>query len=267
MKIRLLFALLGLSALVAAVTAGDRAAADSPVKPFPVYDNMFFRGKLDATGDGLIISNILYEGSIWPHHKNEGKLQDRNAYRKLVRSHNKNPGPLVIDIELLPVKGPHAKANMEMLATLADWAREDAPGKIIGFYGTGTLTKVPTVDLPLARELAKHVDAFFPPMYTFDDDRAKWAQRAKQEVDEARDLGPGKPVYFYLWPQYHDNTPKQFQWVDSSYWKFQLDNARRDADGIVLWGSSKFDWDNSTGWWTATQKFMRSLQPPPGARY
>ena len=73
-------------------------------------------------------------------------------------------------------------------------------------------------------------------MYTFDDNRAAWASRAQTEAAEDRALAAGKPVYFYLWPQYHDNTPKQFQYIDAAYWQFQLNTAYRDADGIVLWG-------------------------------
>ncbi len=268
MSIRRGISPLGLVLIAAMLTPAQQATGDVPVySPFVVYDNMFFRGKPDTTSAGLVLSNILYEGSIWPHRAGEGKLPKRSTYEALVRSHSVNPGPFVIDIELLPLKGADAQRNMKTLATLADWARQAVPGKAVGFYRSGTLTRVPHADLALARELATHVDAFFPPMYTFDDDRVKWAQRAKQEADEAHDMGAGKPVYFYLWPQYHDNTPKQFQWVDSAYWTLQLETSRKYANGIVIWGSSKYAWDTSTGWWTATQAFMRAKLPPPGARY
>jgi hypothetical protein len=36
-------------------------------RPFPVYDNMFYIGKPDTTQYGLIPSNIIDEGHIWPH--------------------------------------------------------------------------------------------------------------------------------------------------------------------------------------------------------
>jgi hypothetical protein len=29
----------------------------------------------------------------------------------------------------------------------------------------------------------------------------------------------------------------------------------------VLWSPSRFDWDDTSGWWAATQEFMRSLTP------
>ncbi len=226
---------------------------------FVVYDDMFYRGKPNTNPDGLIASNILYERSIWPHNEDHGTLPDRAAFQALVRSHIENPGPLVIDVETLPLKGADAQRNLKILETLADWARAAAPGKVVGFYGSNTLTRVAAADLPYARELATHVDALFPPAYTFNDDRDAWAKRAQAAAAEARSLVAGKPVYFYLWPQYHDGTPKQFEYVDAGYWSFQLKTVRGLGDGIVLWGPSKFDWDDATGWWRATQAFMQGL--------
>jgi hypothetical protein len=251
--------------MMAATAVPPRISGDNTTRSFTVYDNMFYRGKPDTAAEGLVASNILYEGVIWPHDKNFGELPEREAYAAIVRAHAANPGPLVIDIERLPVKGSAevARHNREILAKLADWARAAAPGKMIGFYGTNTLTRIPPANLAEARELARHVDAMFPPAYTFNDDRADWARRAEEAAAEARSLAPGKPVYFYLWPQYHDNTPKQFQYVDSAYWKFQLETAQRLADGAVLWSPGKFTWDNSSGWWTATREYVHRLHAKP----
>jgi hypothetical protein len=251
------------AALLVAASVSMPALADNT--QFALYDNMYYKGKPNTAADGFVVSNILYEGVIWPHNVNYGVLPERGAYEQLVRSHSANPGPLVIDIEELPLGGAPdvARQHLQTLATLADWAHAAAPGKIIGYYGTNTLTRVAPADLPYAKELATHVDAFFPPMYTFDDDRTKWQQRAHDEATEARSLDPAKPVYFYMWPQYHDNTPKQFQFVDAAYWTFQLQNASHLSNGIVLWSPGKFDWNDSTGWWAATQQFARSVR---GAR-
>lgn len=254
-RLSLLILLLALSpAAIPSVNDGDKGE-----HAFKIYDNMFYQGKPNTAGQGMVVSNILYEGLIWPHDKNYGKLPKQSDFEALVRSHSANPGPLVLDIERLPLKGSEqvAHEHMEVLATLAVWAHHAAPGKIIGYYGTNTLSKIDPANLRFARELAKHVDAFFPPAYTFDDDRATWEERARSSVEEAHALGAGKPVYLYMWPQYHDHTPKQFEYVDTAYWKFQLETARGISDGIVLWGPSKFKWDNSSGWWPVTEKFAR----------
>lgn len=82
---------------------------------------------------------------------------------------------------------------MEMLAKLADWAHQAVPGKVIGFYGTNTLSNVPPVNQANAKELANHVDAFFPSLYTFDDNRAGSEKPAQAQ---ARALDAKKPIYF-----------------------------------------------------------------------
>ena len=252
---------------LAAARAHESLAAEEP-RSFTIYDNLFYRGKPNTARDGLVAANSLYENKIWPNEQTLGVLPNRNAFESLVRLHVANPGPLVIDIEKLPLKGlPEiARRNLQTLATLADWAHQAAPGKVIGFYGTNTLSRVAPADLSYARELARHVDAFFPPTYTFDDDRAAWEKRAQESAAEARELGPGKPVYFYLWPQYHDGTPKAFQYVDAAYWKFQLETARRYSNGIVLWSPSRYDWNDATGWWGVTQQFARALRSDRGLR-
>lgn len=252
---------------LAAIAALSLAQTSGNV--FPIYDNMFYKGKPDTAAFGLIPSNILYENKIWPNPHDVGTLPDRNAFQSLVRASIVNLGPLVLDIESVSLKASPdtARGNAAILARLADWAREAAPGKTIGYYGTNTLPDVPQPNFAAARELTRHVDAFFPSLYTFDDDRSKWKKRAETARNQSRELDPHKPVYFYLWPQYHEGTPKALHYIDAGYWRFQLETARRYADGIVLWSSSKYPWDDRSGWWNATQQFAASLQPAPKATY
>jgi hypothetical protein len=94
-------------------------------------------------------------------------------------------------------------------------------------------------------------------MYTFDDNQGAWATRAQSEAAEDRALTAGKPVFFYLWPQYHDGMPSSF-------------NHRRCLLAIPaqhglsrcrwhLWGPSRFSWDEASGWWAATLDFIRQV--------
>lgn len=237
------------------VTEGARGS-------FPIYDNMFYKGKPDTAKDGFIAANILYEDKIWRNKRQLGALPNRETFQALVQAEASNPGPLVIDIESMSLRASPESAhhNMETLAKLADWAHQAAPGKVIGYYGTNTLSNVPSVNQTVARELADHVDVFFTPIYTFDDNRASWEKRAQAAQAEAHELDPKKPVYFYLWPQYHVGSGKALRYVDAEYWKFQLETARRYSNGIVLWGPSKYVWDDKTGWWAATEQFAASLQ-------
>jgi hypothetical protein len=245
-----------------AAAAGAVSIAQAPAKAFVIYDNMFYKGKPDTARIGLIPSNVLYENKIWPTHQEIGTLPDHTVFVALVHATNTNPGPFVIDIENVSLRVPPegARHNAELLAKLADWAHEAAPGKVVGFYGTNTLSDVPQPNFAAAQELARHVDAFFPALYTFDDDRARWEKRAQTSLAEARELDPKKPIYFYIWPQYHVGSARALRYVNGEYWKFQLETARHYGDGVVIWGSSSYVWDPRTGWWDATQQFASSLQ-------
>ncbi|MGB7848825.1 MAG: hypothetical protein WBL63_24650 [Candidatus Acidiferrum sp.] len=228
---------------------------------FPIYDSMFYKGKPDTKPDGLIASNILYEKKIWPNRQNAGTLPNQEEFKALVRATIPDPGPLVIDIESLPLRGTPeaARHNTEILSKLADWAHEAAPGKVVGYNGTNTLSNVPPPNQAFAKELASHVDAFFPSLYTFDDNREGWEKRAQAAQAEARALDTKKPIYFFLWPQYHQGTARALRYLNSDYWKFELETARRYSNGIVLWGPSGYFWDAKSGWWAATQEFAKSL--------
>jgi len=97
-------------------------------RSFPVYDNMSYIGKPDTKPYGLIPSNIIAEGRIWPHGQNYGVLPSRSSFDAIVAANMSNPGPIVLDIEKLPLKGsPHTvRQHLQVLATLADWTRADA---------------------------------------------------------------------------------------------------------------------------------------------
>ncbi len=194
---------------------------------------------------------------------NYGNLPSQASFAAVVRQSIGNPGPLVLDIEHLPLKGdPQTiQHNLQTLETLADWAHQAAPGKLIGYFGTNTLSKIDPDDLSYARELAHHVDAFFQPMYATGPDQANWEKHAAESAAEARSLDPAKPIYFYIWPQYVTGSKHQFEYISADYWHFQLATSQKYADGVVLWSPSRFSWDDSSGWWESTLQFVQSLPP------
>lgn len=228
---------------------------------FPVYDNMFFVDEPATAGAGLASLNIIYGGEIWPAGTAYGSLPERARFAAIVAAHAAKPGPIVLDVEKLPLAGDRetVERRLRVLIALADWTHAAEPGRVVGYFGYNTLTDVRPENRPYAVALARHVDAFFPHMYTHADDRAAWAHRAAKEVREARSLAAGKPVYLYLWPQYDAHTPKQFEWIAGDYWRFQLETARHCADGVVLWGTRYSAWNTASGWWKQTIAFIRSV--------
>jgi hypothetical protein len=108
------------------------------------------------------------------------------------------------------------------------------------------------------RSLAGAVDVFFPSLYTFYPDQAGWKKYAIAQIEEARRYGGGKPIYVFLWPQYHEsNRILGGSYLPADYWLLELETAREYADGIVLWsGSSK--WDEDAPWWKVTKEFVKN---------
>jgi hypothetical protein len=255
-----------LSLLVLVLLSHPSLADDG--RGFPVYDNMFFTGEPGTAAQGLLSLNIIYGGEIWPAGTAYGSLPERARFAALVARHSRKPGPIVLDIEKLPLEGDRETIarRLHVLESLADWAHAAAPGRVVGYFGYNTLTDVKPANWRYAQALARHVDALFPHMYTHADDRTAWARRAAREVREARSLAEGKPVYLYLWPQYDAHTPKQFQWIAGDYWRFQLETARRCSDGVVLWGTRFYDWNVASGWWDATIAFIQGLPKEEVAR-
>ena len=109
---------------------------------------------------------------------------------------------------------------------------------------------------------ATHVDALYPSLYTVETDPAKWVASAQRRISEAKRMGAGKPVRPFIWPQYHDvmRGPLALTYIDYDYWMLQLTTIR-DAgiSGIVFWGGYQRQWDDTQGWWHATQDFIATL--------
>jgi len=109
---------------------------------------------------------------------------------------------------------------------------------------------------PLKRPIEKVVDAFFPSMYVHNTNRQVWARTARKLVEQGH--RHHKPVHLFLMPKFHGRTGGE---IPGSFWAFQLRTAfRSGADGVVIWSSSKHEWDEKAGWWQATRRFMEELK-------
>jgi hypothetical protein len=114
-----------------------------------------------------------------------------------------------------------------------------------------------------AIDVAQAMDALYPSLYTFYNDQPGWIKYATANISEARRLAPGKPVFPFLWPQYHDASLMPYQFIAEDYWTLQLNTCYQVADGVAIWGglnsSGPIPWDNAAAWWGATQNFLRSV--------
>lgn len=205
---------------------------------FQILDNLDYVNKPDLAQYGITASNILYHEHIWPSHTSHKVLPDKGWFLSMVRARAIHPGPIVIDVEDLPIGGSNeqeVRENAHILATLAAWTREATPGHEIGFYSWNVLPDIPDKNLPWVEEIFPQIDAFFVSMYDTTDDRTAWTERAMHMIQRAHAIAPKKKVYFYLWPQYLESAPKREQFVDPEFWMFAVEQSRSYADGIVLW--------------------------------
>jgi Hyaluronidase. len=117
--------------------------------------------------------------------------------------------------------------------------------------------------------LAQTVDVFYPSLYTFYTDKAGWVEYATAQISEARRLANGKPVFAFLWPQYHNsNRLLKCQFLPADYWQLQLETVSKLADGVVIWGgwdvcNSKgkaLQWNDNAKWWQVTKAFIKKLK-------
>ncbi|MGX9120276.1 hypothetical protein ACWTU6_26965 [Mesorhizobium sp. BHbsci] len=195
---------------------------------------------------------------------------------------------LNIDIESWPLEGPdQASSIAKYQKTLSAFRKADPSVKLglysvlplrdywraIGHQGPVALDGWKQQNTTIASSLIPHVDALFPSLYTFYDDKVGWLAYAQANIREARRISQGKPVYCFLWPQFHKslsgrNTTRPF--LPGDFWYAELDTCRKLADGIVIWGTMRGGpsygpekWDEKAEWWQATLKFLGELDRTP----
>lgn len=272
-----------LAASALALSAGIGAGASTPARAqagstpgghparpaFIVYDDTFYTN-IDLHGVGAVRSNLVYEATVArlagqnPAYFRGARppgaelaLPPRAGYEDLVRRTVRDPGPLVLDFETLYLRRATpavAARRLQKLRTLLDWAHDAVPGRVVGYYGV--LGNTAPAYLGLERSLAAGEDALFPSLYTFGDDLAAWRDELRRIMVEAAAVAPGKPVYAYLWPQYHGGTARAGRYLTPAHWDYELRTAARLCSGAVLWGPERTDPDRA--WVGVTANFLRT---------
>jgi hypothetical protein len=112
------------------------------------------------------------------------------------------------------------------------------------------------------------VDFFSPSFYCYNNDSSSWRKFVQANINEIKRKDPKhKPIYGYIWPQYHDKSPLDsslsLKFIDTTFWSFQLETLYKMTDGIIIWTSNKdaagntISWNNSMPWWITTQNFIK----------
>jgi hypothetical protein len=157
---------------------------------------------------------------------------------------------------------------------LIQWFKEAAPSVKVGYYGVPPVRNywdaLQPIDSPKyiawqkandrVASIARFADILFPSVYTFYVDEDGWLKYAVKQIQEARRCGGGKPVYIFLWNQYHPSDKKlSGKYLPPGYWGMELETARKYADGLVIWGGWPDSWNEAAPWWLETKRFLQGI--------
>ncbi|MEQ9454464.1 MAG: hypothetical protein RLN76_07715 [Phycisphaeraceae bacterium] len=251
---------------------GERVLVSGPA--FPVYDATLYQNKPDL--ESLFgMPRLRTHGRLW----SKGEDQDEPIRARVIASMANIPrGEIMfLDIEHWPMRGePEVVAEtVRKFNLVTQWVREARPDLTIGYYSFPPVRdywrSIKPVDSPqylrwqadnrAVAPIADRVDIIYPSLYTFYEDREGWVTYAEANLREARQYG--KPVYAFLWPQYHVSNQKvKLQLIEPAFWRIQLETCLEHADGIVIWGGwmdsegQRLSWDPTAPWWRETLAVM-----------
>jgi hypothetical protein len=273
----------GLAAWVVFLGSTGLAQSLPSPKPFLVFDGTLYSNKPDFSVYGIRPITITYGQKFGPDwFKQADRLPDLPAVQAVAREAQQNGHVVALDIEHWPLTGSAdaVRDSLTKYMTVLDWFRKAAPGLSVGYYGAPPVRdywraikdtssqehRSWMAENDQLRSLAGAVDVLFPSLYTFYPDQAGWKKYAIAQIEEARRYGGGKPVYVFLWPQYHDsNRILGGRYLPADYWLLELETAKKFADGIVIWGgwdlkmNKQMTWDDSAPWWNITKEFMKNI--------
>jgi hypothetical protein len=261
----------------AGTVSPQTAPTNVPTRSFVVYDATLYKNKPELRAYGVNPIKIFYEWDLWARWGNKD-LQDLPRRNDVARAayEARNIGSLaIIDIEHWPLKDLESvvQGSLRQYRTVLAWFREALPATRFGFYGAPPIVDYwravsdPSSDKHRSwirdnariASLSQDVDALFPSAYTFYSDKAGWKKYAVAQISAARAYN--KPVYVFLWPQYHEsNRLLGGRYLTGDYWRMELHTALEHADGVVIWGGWRQQWNESAPWWQVTKEFMRELK-------
>lgn len=271
------FAALGFSTQtfeVFALSGSDR------VRRFVAFDAMLYENKPQASELGLEQMPVIYEGRIWRNKETTTALPDLAPLAEDIRL-AAAAGNFVIDIERFPLRGDAGlvKDGVSKLVKVIEFCRSMSQGARLGYYGIvpgrDYWRVIKGIGSSKYREWQKENDALLPlvdavdflapSIYTFYPDKAAWRRYAEAQLAESYRLAAGKPVFPFLWPKYHDsNRLLRNTYVHPEFWRDQLDYCAANADGLVIWGGYREEWNPSTSWWRQTAEFLNARRALAG---
>lgn len=245
-------------------------AAEQP-HAFDARNAMRFANLPDLTRYGLKDVTVVYASELWPKKASRSE-PDLSFIRSetIPRVRRKAKDLVVIDVEHWDLTGTSSgeiERSIRRYMDVLDTFRTHMPGIRHGLYSMVPIrnywTPVRGNTEELARwrgenerlkPIAEVSDVIFPSLYTFYEDRDGWLTYANANIAEAKQYG--RPVYPFLWPQYHTSWKP----IDRDFWRLQLETVYDNADGMVIWTPAKGKprWNPEAPWWQETVDFLQA---------
>ena len=246
---------------------------------FKVYDSTLYSDKPDLQAFGVEDLDTFYAGSIWGKDHPIQEIPPRESVQKFLAQKSNLTEMIVLDIEHWSLKGSDVQTsiNIQKISQTIGMFREVEPYRRYGVYGIIPIREYHCPQRESSdpcwaiwgyqnerlKPLISDVDALFPSIYTFYEDKAGWQKYAIAQIRAARSIAPNKRVYAFLWPQYHpSNKLRSYVYIGDEFWRLQLDVALQYADGLVIWGGWDFEnrkqaaWGTAPDWWQITEQWI-----------
>jgi len=245
----------------------------------PIFQSFLYADRPVMTDLRIYPLRVLYAWEFYPGRAITELLPSEQDVRALARTlGHSGIGYACVNLEHWPVTGMDeiVAASVANYVQVLEWLRSEVPHLRLGVYGRTVLRdwyrpvyndRVSPTYLAWQNENARLQDIvtasdfLAPSLYTLyreADLPGEWKRFAEDTLHQCRRWGQGKPVYPFLWPQYHPaGKPVEIRktWITGSDWRPQLELIHDIADGMVLWGIDD-PWDESSGWWGETKDFL-----------
>ncbi|MFK5857047.1 MAG: hypothetical protein QM503_13025 [Bacteroidota bacterium] len=262
---------------------------------FKVYDSTLYKSSKNVRDKGIPMAfsigiktlETMYDGNIWPDSKElNDKPPEGDVFLKSIKNVKKSIGAFNIDVICLDIEHWSLKEtnqkklteNLNKYIKTIQLYKKKMPDKKFGYYSMLPVRNYyDALEISSSTKylkwqnhndklvsLANNADIIFPSLYTFSSNKEDWVKYAVENIKQAKRYG--KPVYVYIWPQYHPSVRFiGLNFMPADFWTLQLETALAHADGVVIWGGWDHDnnkqlyWDETAEWWQATKKFMKSI--------
>lgn len=245
---------------------------------FKLYDSLLFTGRPASAVWGAEPLKLFYQQFVLDQPANT--LPTQAVMNQRLATHANFEGPLCFDIELIAHTDAASLAEYSIFYNqLTAMIRIACPKAKIGYYGLPPIRQYWPVINRLTdpasynfwknsndqiKGMADPVDLCFPSLYTFygsvPAEVASWCTYARENIREARRSAPGKPIFPFIWPQFHEsNAVLGGQLVPGEYFRMQLELIKDEGcAGAVIWGGFQVAWNNASPWYVQTQDFAAS---------